>query len=420
MSEFIKKIEGKEVLETILSNYSFVNKDVFLNKKGVFYDDRDIFIKKVGGKHYIFVPDPNLSYEDGSFGLAVSVEGKVNLYEDGLMDGGKTVLYGFGLKGRKIKVKPIKHQCRGMIYVVHSDGGHSYINSVTDVNMAINAISNYILHLNGGGFFNINEYLFDTYTEIIKSGFDVDNYKLKEAIVNEVYSSFNILKNLMIEADYKARGKDSIVPLMSIFDKFFEILSLSPEKITHDDVEFMFDIVGPEYSTFVLPSIVLHRSDLISRDLIYKSIDNKYRLVLFYLAGLRPSAFTRDMLDEIIRKDFTETIYNLVHNRQDLFTKEDLYYFIDKNYLYFVTNLCLSRSELIDADLFNTLFDVAVNEHFTKLRSFACSESEGIDSFLYSSMGKSLYTLLINNPILTSNKRVSQIYELFHSKYGSN
>ena len=208
------KLKGKKTLEYILNNFqsgfittnTAITNETSLGNTSYPYDHfltNQLPISKglnprielIDNTYYILVPDRNLCSEDavfgdGSYGLAIEIKGNVKIDKIGCLFGGETILYVFGEEyideQHKLAIQPIGHTCKGMIYEFSENNEHiKKTQDIRDVNMGINAISNYLLQSTWGtGLFNINNYLNQAFEKL----FEKENFKgtnVKKKILNE-------------------------------------------------------------------------------------------------------------------------------------------------------------------------------------------------------------------------------------------
>ncbi len=394
-------IEGRDVLEAIINNFGFSNQ-------------YDIEIDNINHKYVIKVIDKNISDDDYekdytlNYGLAVEVEGKVTQYEDGFLEGGKTHLYVFGeesyLNGDyKKDIVPIGHECKGMMYEVaivkESKNGEDIVmrkvDDIKDVNMAINAISNFLMQTHvGGGLFRINQFMIDAYKKLKEKGFRLD--KIEDKIAEELYNGFETEMYL-----YLGGKKDEVIPIKTINYRFKEIVDVKPELIKKEDLEFILDINMGENKTEelndALRELIEKRRELFDKDEVNRMIEKRYKRVLTKLANKKSELFDKDDVDKLIKgRMYTGTLNKLIEKRSNLFEEKHVDMMIENGYRSALINLIEYREELFD----RKHVDMMIKDrwYYSILRDLVEKRSELFDENQVNKLIKEGY----DNPIIRS------------------
>ncbi|MFA5406555.1 MAG: hypothetical protein WC307_04325 [Candidatus Nanoarchaeia archaeon] len=212
-------MEGRELLEVILREFPSLDPSYVRGVVGRSLVSRPE-IKAFNGVPYLIVADPSLSTEAGRYGLAVRVDGEVTVDDVGFLVGGVTHLGVFGEECDKRAVVSLDgHSCKGMQYEVGVDGGMIKVVDVKDVNMAVNAISNFQLNCVGGGLFNINRFMVEGYTKLKDAGFELPG-GLSDLITSNLVNGLNdFISSYEINND---------VPLDSIVMKLIDLGGFNP------------------------------------------------------------------------------------------------------------------------------------------------------------------------------------------------
>jgi len=311
----VKFIEGEEVINNVLSNF----KSGYLSGFNISPEKR-----RFPNSPFFFaaVPDNNLCTEDKRYGAAFTVSGKVCIDEDNHMWGGKGEIFVFAEEIHKSAVELMPHDCKGMIYDIDDDGDMTVVDDfhgVRDVNMVINAISNFQLQaVKGGGLFGVNKYLVESYEKLFKNyGFRGTNVKKK--IAANLYSGFKYFVELYNEAKYS--GKQNTIPLDSILMKVDELFELDPEIFDGSDMFFIKDELFDHFVKKRHANTIyrfLHHNPVFFSEKIDELIGQKFSSCLASVARNDPYIF-KEKIDLLIENSLELTLSALVSKEPDWF-----------------------------------------------------------------------------------------------------